>query len=219
MADALVCCKKLGIEIFQDCMPTVIFLKHFNDGFDILNSRNSYVKGYKKAISEENGSIIIQRIEEIQKYILSLKTITQQPIYTTKSQTGFISFYIGLEIVKDIYTNLIKTQKITTYETYSSCQDHLEIFFSAIRSRNGWCTSPSVLQFKSALRSLIVHAQTRYNNKGNCEEIECLPILQSIKNDQRNRLGRASLFKSKKVIELNDEGMAFILFRLIDGIS
>lgn len=83
----------------------------------------------------------------------------------------------------------------------------LRNFFSAVRSRNGWCTNPSVLQFKSALKSLIVHTQTKYANNGNCEEIEALPILHSIKKDQKNRLNRVSLFKSDQRIVVNDEDL------------
>lgn len=201
----------MGLEGFKDCLPTARFLKIFNDAFDILNSRNSYVKGFKKSISKENSVDVLTKIDEIQNYISQLKTVKNIPIVKTQSQTGFIAFYIGLEIVKLIYTDLITNNKISSYETYCACQDHLEIFFSAVRSRNGWCTNPSVLQFKSALKSLIVHTQTKYANNGNCEEIEALPILHSIEKDQKHRLNRVSLFKSDHRIVVDNENQGKLI--------
>lgn len=149
--------------------------------------------------------IVLEKIDEIQKYILTLRLTNGKPIYKTQSQTGFISFYIGLEIVKDIYKEFIETKKLNHYESYSACQDHLEVFFSAIRSRNGWCTNPSILQFKSALKSLIVHAEIKYSQNGNCTDVETLPILQNINKVQRTRLDRVSIFKSRQKIVLDDE--------------
>lgn len=120
----------MGLEAFTDCLPTARFLKIFNDAFDILNSRNNYIKGLKKSISKENSLEVLKKVDEIQNYISNLKTVKNIPIVKTQSQTGFIAFYVGLEIVKLIYTDLIANNQISSYETYCACQDHLEIFLA-----------------------------------------------------------------------------------------
>uniref|UniRef100_A0A0K2UAZ6 THAP domaincontaining protein 9like [Acyrthosiphon pisum] n=1 Tax=Lepeophtheirus salmonis TaxID=72036 RepID=A0A0K2UAZ6_LEPSM len=41
---------------------------------------------------------------------------------------------------------------------YKLCQDHLEIWFNAVRICNGWSYNPTCRQFRSAYRSLLIHA-------------------------------------------------------------
>jgi hypothetical protein len=61
------------------------------------------------------------------------------------------------------------------------CQDHLERLHSALRARNGFYTNPSPFLYKSAVRSILAHAQIRIGN-GNCMELSDLPVLQDNKN-------------------------------------
>ncbi|KAK2168874.1 hypothetical protein LSH36_13g00005, partial [Paralvinella palmiformis] len=42
--------------------------------------------------------------------------------------------------------------------TYKLSQDHLELFFSAVRHFGDWNNNPSAMQFTSAFRSLFNHA-------------------------------------------------------------
>ena len=53
---------------------------------------------------------------------------------------------------------LIKKQ-LSFILTYKLSQDFLEIFFNAIRLRNGWNFNPTPQQFRYAFRQLLLHAQ------------------------------------------------------------
>lgn len=208
VADALDMCKELKVKSFENCSETSKFLRLFNDGYDILNSRDNASNTFKKGICIANADNVIKKIDEIQQYIKTLKTSKGDLVVKTQLQTGFLGFYIGLEIVKEMYVEFVVPNIIRCYESYSACQDHLEIFFNAIRSRNGWCSNPTVLQFKTSLQALIVHAETRYYDNGNCNQLEFIPVLQSIKREQKLKLNRVSIFKSNKTIEIEgiDEG-------------
>jgi hypothetical protein len=52
--------------------------------------------------------------------------------------------------------------------TYKLCQDFLETFFGAIRSREGFNSNPNCLQFKTAYRQLLVKHEIKELDNGNC---------------------------------------------------
>ena len=56
--------------------------------------------------------------------------------------------------------------------TYRFSQDQLEMFFSKIRSRFGWNNNPNALQFKWALRALLLKNQVSPSTNANCSVIE-----------------------------------------------
>jgi len=64
--------------------------------------------------------------------------------------------------------------------TYKMSQDHLELFFSAVRSRGGWNNNPSVVQFKAAWKRLLSHQQLKDVSSGNCAaQLNCPLLLVS----------------------------------------
>lgn len=56
-------------------------------------------------------------------------------------------------------------------------QDHLELFFCAIRSKSGWNNNPTARQFIAAFKSLLTHAQVK-SSGGNSEELQACSILK-----------------------------------------
>jgi hypothetical protein len=51
---------------------------------------------------------------------------------------------------------------------YKFSQDHLELFFCAVRGRGGWNNNPTARQFKAAYKRLIVHQEVKSVSTGNC---------------------------------------------------
>ncbi|KAF9419514.1 hypothetical protein HW555_004014 [Spodoptera exigua] len=90
VADALISCRNLNIEGFSDCEPTVKFIKHFNDLFDILNSRNLASHGYKKPLLANNITEIRNRLLEIDAYIDGLRLLDGTPLIKSRKKTGFL---------------------------------------------------------------------------------------------------------------------------------
>jgi len=59
--------------------------------------------------------------------------------------------------------------------TYKLSQDHLELFFSAVRQFGGWNNNPSAIQFSNDFRSLLSHVPSVSVIKivKHCEVIMC----------------------------------------------
>lgn len=61
--------------------------------------------------------------------------------------------------------------------SYKLSQDHLEIFFSAMRSRGGFNNNPNAIQFRSAYKRLIVRHEVNGSIYGNCTQLDSASIL------------------------------------------
>jgi hypothetical protein len=53
--------------------------------------------------------------------------------------------------------------------TYRLVQDYIENFFSCIRSRGGFNSNPTALQFEIAYKYMLIHTEIRSSENGNCE--------------------------------------------------
>jgi len=74
--------------------------------------------------------------------------------------------------------------------TYKLSQDHLEMFFSAIRSKGGFNNNPTAAQLEAAYKRLIIHTELATSSEANCLPIDRTNILtisssaNKSKNDQ-----------------------------------
>lgn len=67
-------------------------------------------------------------------------------------------------------------------------QDHIEMLFSAIRSRGGYNNNPSAAHFEAAYKKLLIHTNLSISKEANC-----LP------QDSTNILYVLSVKKNKKI--------------------
>lgn len=173
VADSLKFCKdNLQIEEFLHADATIEFIEIFNIGFDILNSRSINCIGFKKALCKENMEEIKLFTDKITFYIKNLKIQNQNgvfiPILQSNRKTGFIGFIICLNSILELYKALIETDQLEHIKIYKLSQDHLELFFGSIRSHGGYNNNPTVRQFRSAYRKLVIRANDVQNvNTGN----------------------------------------------------
>ena len=68
--------------------------------------------------------------------------------------------------------------------TYKFSQDHLELFFGAVRAAGGWNNNPTAMQFRSAYKQLLM----RHNitgGRGNCVPQDDTEMLRNVE-DQSN---------------------------------
>ncbi len=63
--------------------------------------------------------------------------------------------------------------------TYKFSQDHLELFFGAIRSSGGFNNNPTAQQFTAAYKRLLLRSSIHGQN-GNCEKQDQTDILEVI---------------------------------------
>lgn len=183
VADSLKFCKdNLQIEEFLHADAIIEFIEIFNIGFDILNSRSINCIGFKKALCKEKMEEIKLFTDKITFYIKNLKIQNQNgvfiPILQSNRKTGFIGFIICLNSILELYKALIETDQLEHIKIYKLSQDHLELFFGSIRSHGGYNNNPTVRQFRSAYRKLVIRANDVQNvNTGNCIPLEDIDIL------------------------------------------
>lgn len=179
VADALDYCRdQLSLPDFKDCSGTVKFIKMINNIFDILNSRSLVAFGYKKALFVKNYELTKNFINEAIEYISKIKFADGNLVINSNRKTGFVGFIVGMKNVLLIYEEIVAQEKLLIYfPAYKISQDHLELFFSSIRSRGGWNNNPSCRQFTASYKRLIVRAEIREGGLGNCIPLEDIPIL------------------------------------------
>lgn len=162
---------------FKNSEPTETFLTNINDAFDILNSRNLLAKHYKCGLQYWNKEKIFLRIDEIVEYLKNLKESQGGlPMYSTGRKMGFIGMIISLNSLKSIFEEHVSSSEpILKYVLANKLsQDHLEIFFSAVRSRGGHNNNPTARQFESAYKRLLIHCEVTGSQNANC--LDQLPI-------------------------------------------
>ncbi|XP_065662547.1 uncharacterized protein LOC136085186 [Hydra vulgaris] len=88
VADALLyCSENLKLSQFEGCGATIEFIRIIDRLYDILNSRNPFVKGYKSA--------------------LLLKGTTGMQMILSSRKTGFIGFLVAVKSVQGIFLDWV----------------------------------------------------------------------------------------------------------------
>lgn len=166
-----------GNEDFKDSEPTEKFCLIFNNLFDIMNSRTKYGKYFKQGLQKSNETEILSELVRIKDYILTLKGPDKKLVVLGKRRTGFLGCLISIESLISMYSEYVLPSDgpLDYMLTYKMSQDHLEVFFCAIRCRGGHNNNPSAVQFKAAYKRLLMHAAVKGTN-GNCIELEQVPI-------------------------------------------
>ena len=157
-----------------DNEATVEFIRTIDHLFDILNSHSPIAKGFKSALRAGNMQYWTESLTKFREYIEGLKSLDGISLLNHKRKTAFVGFIISINSVIGLATELL-TREVNTFKyflTYKLCQDHLELFFSKIRSRGGFNNNPSVVQFKAAYRSLILKNCISPSLNSNCTAFE-----------------------------------------------
>ena len=171
----------LKLPQFQKSKATVKFIRHIDHLFDILNTRNPCAKGYEAALRTNNKGLWLPFLEEASNYIKGLTDVTGVPMHMTKRKTGFVGFLVAIESLKLLFKELVEGEKapINYLLTYKFSQDHLELFFGAIRSAGGFNNNPTAQQFTAAYKRLLMRT-TIEGGKGNCQKLDPTSILHII---------------------------------------
>lgn len=155
---ALTFCETLDSE-FTNVKPTAEFCMIMNNAFDILNCRTKYSKSpFNLALSPSTFDKYLYFTNQFEKYVHSLMLSSGQKVVDSLTKTGFVGIVWGLKNLMNYYTFLKnKMYEIEYILSYKLSQDHLETFFSSIRSRGGYNNNPSCKKFKISYKKLLVH--------------------------------------------------------------
>lgn len=187
---------------FDNVDGTANFCSIINEGFDILNSRERYNKNKcKNGIDEKNIEEIKKKVDKIITYIKGLRSANGTPVVNYPRKTGFVGMIISLQNIVKIYDSFIKP--INGYLlTYKLSQDHLENFFSAVRSKGGYSNNPTCFQFIYILKKLLVHADVKESKYANSTSLDTTNILQiSLKKDNSKESSTNSIVNSAKFFQ------------------
>ena len=165
--------RNLQVPEFKDSKATSEFILLMNNLFEILNSKSKFGKYTKRPITLEN-------FYEIEGYLMDgietlkfLKDTAGTPIIKGPRKTFVLGFTITpLSIINISKMLLERTEAAFEYIlTYLFSQDQIEMYFSKIRSRFGWNNNPTVLQFKYALRQLLLKNKIESPSTANCVDV------------------------------------------------
>lgn len=104
--------------------------------------------------------------------------LDHKPIYSCSRKTGFIGFYTAVLSSIAIFDHYVKPVNgpLKMLLTYKLSQDHIELLFAAIRARSGWCPNPTVAQFISAYKRLLIRHDVEVST-GNTQLMDKTKIL------------------------------------------
>ena len=101
-------------------------------------------------------------------------------MHFTNKKAGFVGLLCDISSIRHLATMLVTGEKplLNYLLTYKLSQDHLELFFGAVRQRGGWNNNPTSGQFMAAYKRLLVRHQTVRIERGNCAALDATTILQ-----------------------------------------
>ena len=184
VADALEYCEgKLKLPQFQGCGPTVQFIRVLDRLFDVLNSRNPLARNFKAPIRKSNYEYTKKFLDEASEYIRDLKTSDGQSILASRRKTGFLGFLLDIDAIVGLVGDLVNVENpvLRYLLTYKMSQDHLELFFSAVRASGGWNNNPTSRQFTTAYKQLLMRHNIE-GGRGNCSPQDDTEILNSVQD-------------------------------------
>ncbi len=143
-----------------------------------MNSKGCWARQFKKALVAKDWKEAEEVFRQVWELYNSLQTPDGKLAISSKRKTGFLGFLACITTVRHLLKKMEdKVLELNYLATYKMSQDHLEIFFNAVRYnfafcsyyfdkvmtnnsrlRNGWSYNPTSRQFRLAFRKLLVHA-------------------------------------------------------------
>ena len=138
--------------------------------FDMLNSKSKFGKYTKQPIDRNNFFDIESKLRDGIEFLKTLKETSGLPLIKGPRKVFVIGFCISVFSILAISKQLLERTELP-FEyvlTYHFSQDILEMYFSKVMRRFGWNQNPTALQFKYALRSLLLKNKIESPDTANC---------------------------------------------------
>lgn len=118
-------------------------------------------------------------------YLKSLKDRNHISILQSPRKTGFNGLIVCLKSIGRLFDNTVKTKQLNFILSYKISQDHIEMLFSAIRSRGGFNNNPTAAQFEAAYKRLLVRSELSISENANCSAQDNTSILHVSSNKKK----------------------------------
>lgn len=169
VADTLEQLNEDNYDDFIGCAELVKFIRLHNNVFDFLNygeGKNSD-DHFKNSLCESNIDKFIALSNEYKEFVSNLeidqasgkknkKRTIKKKVLSSKSSMGFFGFWHNLTSAIEIYYDYVQSGSLKKFDNFQFSQDHLETFFSLVRSSLGSNNNPNTEQFKSAYKKLLI---------------------------------------------------------------
>lgn len=174
-----------GYEEFIGCEKTAEAIRKFNNIFDIMN----YAKGkktnnlFKQTLCETTINHFKPFFEEFREFLDQINTEVEHTVGKGRNKSrvtkkrnvmssnafmGFFGFKHNITSTLGIYKDFVQNGPLDSFDIFQYSQDHLETYFSLIRSSLGSNNNPTVQQFKTAYRKLLVCSPYLFRDRTNC---------------------------------------------------
>lgn len=174
-ADALEFLKKINFPNFYNVDATVQYCRAIDKIFDFLNSKSCFSKGFKSPISKNNIDVLKSIILPLVDYLYTLK-YNDNLLHKSNKKTFIIGFTIAVKslfsIAETIFSRQFTSMNFSYILTYKFSQDHLELLFGQIRQRLGSNNNPNVVQFKTAIKQILLKNFIKCKSNGNCNTFD-----------------------------------------------
>lgn len=191
---------------------------------DIFNSKKFLSYGFKKPLYSNNKVEIFEKLDDVYDYFNNLKFEDGSLIVKSARRLGLAGFLINIQTLKWLYVNYIEKGILSFLPLYKLSQDHLEKFFSAIRSRGGFNNNPTARNFISSYKRLLCHTEVRISDSGNCVPLDNITILSGATSTVDRINTSLKYNKITKEFELkneeqDEESLSLILNKLPNNIE
>lgn len=173
-----------GVKNFQHSQGTIEYIRFVDTFFDIFNSKKEKKSNvFKSPITIASKEKIFEFLNETDTYLRSL-TLNGRSVLISKKNTAFKSMLINIMSLKSIVSDYLDSGLIQSVATFRLSQDPLETLFGRLRSLNGNNNNPSVEQFTSALRKMLVHNEIMSSDLSNCTDQLKILTISSLKQKE-----------------------------------
>jgi len=194
----------LGSDDFAHCDATMQYIRVIDRAFDLLNSRNPIAKGFKAPLRPTNQQFWRPFVDEAKSYLQAIKLSSGDQVCNTNRKTGVIGLITALTSFCTLFDTLVVGGPLKYILGYKFSQDHIELFFCAIRGQGGWNNNPTARQFKAAYKRLLMHQNVKAIATGNCIPLETVELLAiSSRIDRQQTVTEAESYVDQRVA-IND---------------
>ncbi|KAE9524151.1 hypothetical protein AGLY_015516, partial [Aphis glycines] len=110
-----------------------------------------------------------------------------------------------------LFDDLVKGDQMDFILSYKISQDHIKMFFSAIRSHGGFCNNPTASEFESAYKRLLIHTEIATSSQDNCVHLDETEILTVTNSSQQIESDSLEYFCTAG-IDIDEEDTSMLLY-------
>ena len=165
---------EMELSEFEGSKHTSEFIKGIDTVFDLLNNRNPFIKENKAPVTSKSLEAWSTKCRELANYMFDFKDEKGNLPWNGRTKIVIWGFSFSLHSVASICKELL-THKYLPYRfvlTYKFSWDHIELLFNKISRCCGWNNNPNVMEFKYAIRRIILSNSIEPSKTCNCTSFE-----------------------------------------------